>query len=73
MLMAAIVCPVVNTGTFILCMVLFYMEVLTAWANGVPVVGYILTGLVLANFVPELVINCVFSPAGNRILHIVKK
>lgn len=73
MLMAAIICPVVNTGTFILCMALFFMEVLTAWANGLPVVGYILTGLVVANFIPELIINCVFSPAGNRIVHIIKK
>lgn len=73
MLVAAVVCPVVNTGTFIICMLTFFMEVLTAWANGLPVVGYILTGLVLANFVPELIINCVFSPAGNRIAHIVKK
>lgn len=73
MLCAAIVCPVVNTGTFILCMLLFFIDVLKAWANGADVAGYILTGLVVANFLPELAINVVFSPAGQRILHAVQK
>ena len=67
MLLAAAVCPVVNTGTFILCMAVFFMEVLTAWAGG-NVLGYILSGLVLCNFVPELIINLLFSAAGTRIL-----
>lgn len=73
MLCAAIVCPVVNTGVFILCMLTFFMDVLAAWAAGSELLGYILSGLVLANFVPELIINVVFSPASVRILHIVKK
>ena len=73
MLCAAIVCPLVNTGTFIVCMLLFFVDVLNAWANGAALAGYILTGLVLANFVPELIINVVFSPASVRILKVVKK
>lgn len=73
MLCAAIVCPLVNTGTFIACMLLFFVDVLNAWANGAALVGYILSGLVLANFVPELIINVVFSPASVRILKVVKK
>lgn len=73
MLLAAIVCPVVNTGVFISCMLLFFIDVLAAWAGGGDIVGYVLTGLVLANFVPELIINIVFSPAGQRIVKIVKK
>ena len=73
MLCAAIICPVVNTGTFIACMLLFFVDVLNAWASGAALVGYILTGLVLANFVPELIINIVFSPASVRILKVIKK
>ncbi len=73
MLLAAIVCPVVNTGVFVTCMLLFFIDVLGAWANGGDVLGYVLTGLILANFLPELIINVVFSPAGQRILHTVKK
>ena len=72
MLCAAIVCPVVNTGIFIACMLTFFREV-SAWAEGGDLVAYILTGLVVANFVPELIINVVFSPASARILQIVNK
>ena len=73
MLLAAIVCPVVNTGVFISCMYLFFIDVLAVWAGGGDILGYILTGLILANFVPELIINVVFSPAGNMISRIVQK
>lgn len=73
MLCAAIVCPVVNTGVFVACMLLFFVDVLSAWAAGADLVGYILTGLILANFVPELIINVVFSPAGQRIIHMFKR
>lgn len=72
MLMAAIVCPVVNTGVFLACMALFYGDVLTALANGSPVLTYVLSSLVLLNFVPELVLNVIFSPAGERIVKEVK-
>jgi len=73
MLCAAIVCPVVNTGAFVACMLLFFNDVLAAWANGADILGYVLTGLIVANFVPELIINVVFSPAGQRIAHVVNK
>ena len=73
MLCAAIVCPVVNTGVFVACMLLFFVDVLSVWAAGADLVGYILTGLILANFVPELIINVVFSPAGERIAHMFKR
>lgn len=73
MLCAAIVCPVVNTGVFVVCMLTFFKDVLSAWAGGGDLLSYILTGLVVANFLPELAINVVFSPAGQRILHVVGK
>jgi uncharacterized membrane protein len=73
MICAAIVCPVVNTGVFIACMLLFFIEVLQAWASGADVLGYILSGLVLVNFVPELIINLVFSPASMQILRVVER
>ena len=73
MILAAAVCPIVNTGTFIACMLLFFVDVLEAWAEGGDLVGYILSGLVLVNFVPELIINLLFSPASMRIVHVVDK
>lgn len=73
MLCAAVVCPVVNTGFFIVCMLAFFKDVLAAWAAGGDLIAYILTGLVLLNFVPELIINIVFGTVGHTILHVVKK
>lgn len=73
MIAAAIVCPIVNTGTFVVCMYLFFIDVLAAWAGGGDIIGYILTGLVLANFVPELIINVVFAPAGHMITKYLNK
>lgn len=73
MILSAVVCPVVNTGTFILCMMTFFKDVLAVWAGGGEIVAYVLSGLVLCNFVPELIINVVFSPFGQRIVHTIQK
>lgn len=73
MLSAAIICPVVNTGVFVTCMMLFFKPVLSAWAGGTDVVTYVLTGLILCNFLPEMILNIVFSPAGHQITRIVNK
>ena len=71
MTLAAVACPVVNTGVFVICMLTFFKDVLAVWAGGSNVVSYVLTGLVLANFVPELIVNAIFSPAGQRIVTII--
>ena len=73
MVLAAIVCPVVNTGTFILCMLTFFKDVLAVWAGGGEIIAYVLSGLVLCNFVPEMIINILFSPFGQRIVHTIQK
>lgn len=75
MLLSAIVCPVVNTGIFVLCMVTLFNSVISAWATaaGADVITYIFSGLLLCNFVPELIINMAFSPASVRIIKVVTK
>jgi uncharacterized membrane protein len=73
MLLAAIVCPIVNTGIFLLGMYLFFMDVLAVWANGSDIAGYVVSGIILINFVPELVLNVVVSPASQRIIHVIRK
>lgn len=73
MALAAAVCPIVNTGTFLAGMAAFFMDVLAAWAGGGEILGYVLSGLVLCNFVPELVINLVFSAPASRILKSLSK
>lgn len=73
MLLAAMICPVVNTGIFLLGMRLFFMDVLQQWAGGSNVAGYVLTGLILVNFLPEFVLNVAVSPASQRIIHVINK
>lgn len=73
MLCAAIICPLVNTGVFLVCMLTLFPTVLNAWASGGDVLAYMLSGIILVNFVPELLINVLFSPIGQRILHTVNK
>ena len=73
MMTASIVCVVVNTGTFLLGMGLFFTDVLALWSGGSNVLLYMLSGIVLINMVPELLINVAFSPAAVRIFRIVKK
>ncbi len=68
---AAAVCPIVNTGVFVACMLAFFRPVLESWAQGSDVIVYILSGIVLINFVPELLVNLVFSPASQRIIQTV--
>lgn len=73
MLFAAIICPVINTGVFIACMLTFFKDVLAAWAGGGDIIAYVLSGLVLMNFVPELILNVVFGSVGHTIIHVVKR
>ena len=73
MLIASIVCVVVNTGTFLLGMGLFFTDVLTVWSNGGNIFAYMISGIVLINMLPELVINVVFSPAAVRIYNTVRR
>ena len=66
--LSAAVCPIVNTGIFVICMLAFYMDILAQWAGGGNVLGYIFTGLLLCNFVPEFLINIFFGSAIHRIV-----
>lgn len=73
---AAVVCPVVNTGIFLLGCKLFFMETITGWATalGFANVGsYIVYGLVGGNFIFELLFNVVLSPVIVRLIRIGRK
>lgn len=73
---AAVVCPVVNTGIFLLGCKLFFMETITGWATalGFANVGsYIVYGLVGGNFLFELLFNMVLSPVIVRLIRIGRK
>ncbi len=69
---AAIVCPVVNTGIFLIGCKLFFMETITAWAGGSSVGHYMIFVLVGGNFLFEVLFNIVLSPVIVRLLNIKK-
>ena len=75
-LTAGVVCPVVNTGVFLIGCVLFFLSTIKEWgaASGYENVGaYFLFGFVGLNFLVEMGINLVLSTAIVRILNIIKK
>lgn len=73
---AAVACPVVNTGVFLLGCLVFFMDTINGWAAaaGAASAGaYMIGGLVGLNFVFELVVNMVLSPVIVRLISIGKK
>ena len=73
---AALVCPVVNTGIFLLGCVVFFLEAVRGWgvAGGFEnVATYLIVGMVGINFLVELAINIFLSPVVVRIIGISKK
>jgi len=74
---AAVVCPVVNTGVFLLGCIAFFMETISVWAAeaglGGNVAQYMILFLVGGNFLFELATNIILSPAVVRLLNIRKK
>ncbi len=70
---AGLVTPVVNTGIFILGLVLFFKPILAQWSGGSDLVYYVIFGLTGVNFVVELGVNMVLSPVIVKILNAVRK
>ena len=74
-LMSAIVCPLVNTGIFLLGSLIFFIDTVSAGASaeGLSVGAYLILFFVGLNFVFELITNIVLSPAVYRVLDILNK
>lgn len=73
---SAVVCPVVNTGIFLIGCLLFFMEPVSAWAEafgfGDNVTRYMFLGLAGGNFLFELLFNVVLSPVIVRLIKLGK-
>ena len=70
---AAVACPVVNTGIFLLGCLVFFLPTIREWASsfGYENVGrYMVLGLVGVNFLIEILINIVLSPVILRLIRI---
>ena len=72
-IVAAFISPVVNTGIFILGLLLFFRDILAAWAGGSDVLYYIIFGLTGINFLIELGVNVLLSPVIVRIIKAIRK
>ncbi len=69
---AGIVCPVVNTGVFIIGMLLFFTSALESWASGQGLLYYVIFGLTGINFLVELAVNLVLSSGITAIIRYAK-
>lgn len=75
-IIAAVICPVVNTGIFLLGCKLFFMETVTAWgaaAGFENVASYMFIGLAGFNFLIELGTNILLAPVITRLISYSKK
>ena len=70
---AALVCPIVNTGVFLIGCKLFFMSQITKWAGGTDVGKYMILVLVGGNFLFEMAVNIIFAPVIVQLLKIVNK
>lgn len=71
---AAIVCPVVNTGIFVIGCYLFFLEgIAQSFEFNGSITAFIFTAFIGGNFIVELLINMILSPAIVRIIDIGKR
>lgn len=75
-IIAAAVCPIVNTGFFIIGTLLFFMPTVTEWAKTAgaeSAIEFIIFGMIGLNFVFELIVNIVLSPVILKLLNYRKQ
>ncbi len=71
---ACAACPIVNTGLFILGSLLFLSETISAnFAPGISVVYFLIIICAGLNFIAELLLNVILSPAICRLYKILNK
>lgn len=70
---AGLTAPIVNTGIFVLGLVLFFKEILAQWSGGSDVLYYVIFGLLGVNFLVELGVNMILSPVIVKILKAIQK
>lgn len=73
---AAVVCPLVNTGVFLIGCLLFFLDTIKAWGADLGftnTVSYIFLSMVGGNFLFELASNMILSPVILRILNFKEK
>ena len=75
-MIAAVVCPIVNTGIFLLGCRLFFFETVTGWgiaAGFESAASYMFIGLAGINFLIEMGTNIVLAPVISRLISYANK
>ena len=75
-IVAAVICPIVNTGVFLLGCKLFFLETIAQWGSAAGfenVASYMFLGLAGTNFLIELGTNLFLSPVIVRLISYAKK
>ena len=72
---AAALCPIINTGLYLTGVLVFFGELVGGAASeaGKTVIMFIISGVVLTNFIPELIVNMVLAPVIIRVSEIASK
>ena len=72
----SVLCPVINTATLCVVMIAFFESVVTEYAVEVEfssAMNLILSGILLMNFLPELLVNIVVSPVVTKVIPKLKR
>lgn len=72
---AAIVCPIVNTGIFLIGCSVFFLDTIAEWGTGAGftnTASYMFLGLAGGNFIVELIENIILAPIISTIIKLNK-
>ena len=73
---AALICPVVNTGIFLVGCRLFFYDTIAQWGAAVGfenATAYMFLGLAGVNFLVEVAANLLLAPVIVRLIELAKK
>ena len=74
--LAAVVCPTVNTGVFLLGCIAFFMDTIRGWAEALGFANagrYMVLSLAGINYICEIVVNIILAPVISRLIKIGQK
>ena len=76
-LISSILCPIVNTGMLCVVMIAFFestiAEFLAASKIEMSVIGFMMSVILVANFLPELLLNVIVSPGVAKVVSRIKR
>lgn len=74
--LAAVVCPICNTGIFCIGVLIFFYDLITSWGQAAGFDNafvYIVAGLIGINFLVELILDLILVPVIIRVITAVRR